>query len=65
MEHRRFSMDVVREVRSVRFAGNEIECAIDYGVIAARKRPQSANLGSRRSLVSLRASFALTRSIFG
>jgi inorganic triphosphatase YgiF len=31
-----FSTDVVREIRPLKFAGNEIECAIDQGIVAAR-----------------------------
>jgi triphosphatase len=31
-----FSTDVVREIRPLKFAGNEIECALDRGVVAAR-----------------------------
>ena len=33
-----FSTDVVRETRPLKFAGNEIECAIDRGVVSARGR---------------------------
>ena len=33
-----FSTDVVRETRALKFAGNEIECAIDRGAVSARGR---------------------------